>query len=236
MPVLPKNQLEALEFCELHWPIWTAAPTAVGLTAPTVLQMKIATDSARANYDIAQNARLASKAATTSLSAAITDMRSITGELINQIRSFAEIQSNPAAIYSEAQIPGPATPVPVPAPGKPANFSIGLEPDGSITLSWDATESAASSGAFFTISRKLPGQTAFIGIGGASGSTSESRRCFFTDATCPATAASNGAQYIVQGFRGTRSGTPSDAITVQFGTDGGSFVSGANAGSFKIAA
>lgn len=237
MAVVPSKTIEALEFCELHWPIWTSAPAAVGLTAANVLAMKNATDAARASYDIAQNARLASKAATTSLGAAISDMRSVTGELINQIRSFAELQSNPALVYSEAQIPAPAAPTPMPVPGKPSNFTIGLEPDGSITLSWDATESAASTGAFFTVSRKLPGQTAFIGIGGASGSTTESRRCFFTDATCPATAASNGAQYIVQGFRGTRSGTPSDAITVQFGTDGGTFLASSNApSSIKMAA
>jgi hypothetical protein len=36
-----------------------------------------------------------------------------------------------------------------------------------------------------------------VGIGGASGSTSENRRPFFTDTTDPASAA---GQYIVQGF------------------------------------
>ena len=50
-------------------------------------------------------------------------------------------------------------------------------------------------------------------------------------------AAANGAQYIIQGFRGTRFGTPSDAIIVQFGNDGGSFISGSNAATaIKMAA
>jgi len=34
-------------------------------------------------------------------------------------------------------------------------------------------------------------------------------------------AASTGAQYIVQGFRGTRMGDASDAVVVQFGVEGG---------------
>ena len=39
-------------------------------------------------------------------------------------------------------------------------------------------------------------------------------------ATVPTSAAGGGAQYIVQGFRGTRAGGASDAVIVQFGVDG----------------
>jgi hypothetical protein len=100
-----------------------------------------------------------------------------------------------------------------------------------------ASDSAASSGAFFSVSRKLPGQSSFTSIGGAPGSTNEAggRRCSFTDFTVPASAASQGAQYIVQGFRGTRFGEASDAVIVQFGIDaggGGAFTSA----SLKMAA
>jgi hypothetical protein len=49
----------------------------------------------------------------------------------------------------------------------------------------------------------------------------------FTDATVPASAASQGAQYIVQGFRGTRVGDASDAVVVQFGVDGDGFATAA---------
>lgn len=237
MAVLPTNQVDALTFCESHWPIWNSSPTSVGLTSGNVGLFKTATETARTDYDAAQAARLASKAATNTLASSISDMRSQASELIAQIKAFADLQANPSAIYSLAQIPQPAAPVPLPAPGKPTDFSVGLESDGSVTLSWDATNSSASTGAFFTISRKLPGQTSFTGIGGAPGTTSENRRSSFTDSSVPATAASNGAQYIVQGFRGTRFGTPSDAIIVQFGTDGGSFISGSNAAtSIKMAA
>jgi hypothetical protein len=48
----------------------------------------------------------------------------------------------------------------------------------------------------------------------------------FTDETIPTSAAAAGAQYIIQGQRGTLTGEPSDAVTVQFGVGEGVTVSG----------
>lgn len=221
MSVLPDTLIEQIEFCESHWPLWNAAPTSVGLTAPLVLGLKTATEAARASFNSAIVARQASKAATTTQNANGTTMRGVAADLIRQIKAYAELQSNPATVYAAAQIPQPADPTPAAAPGKPTDFAVVLNSDGSITLSWNSTNSAASTGAFFTVSRKLPGQGAFSGVGGAPGTTSETRRAFFIDTTIPTSAASQGAQYIVQGFRGTRLGDASDAVVVQFGVDGG---------------
>jgi hypothetical protein len=233
MSVLPVNLNDQIIFCEAHVPVWTAAPVTIGLTAAQCTALATATTNARKNFNDSQVAREASKAATTTLHSGVTIMKNQVSDLIRQIKAFAELQSNPATVYALAQIPPPAAPTPLPAPGKPTDFSVDLNSDGSVTLSWNSTDSAASSGAFFAISRKLPGQTAFVGVGGAPGSTSESRRASFTDATVPASAASQGAQYIVQGFRGTRMGDACDAITVQFGVDGGGSVASA---SLKMAA
>lgn len=226
MSVLPDTTIEQIQFCEAHNPVWAATPAAIGLTAAQVTALSTATTSARKAYNDAQAARQASKGATTTLHTEAATMRGQVSDLIRQIKAFAELQGNPGTVYAAAQIPPPAAPTPVPAPGKPGAFGVVLQSDGSITLSWESTDSAASTGAFFAISRKLPGQSAFVGIGGAPGSTAESRRASFTDSTIPASAAGDGAQYIVQGFRGTRAGTPSDAITVQFGVEGGLNVSG----------
>lgn len=221
MSVLPNTPLAQIQFCEAHNPVWTVAPPTIGLTAAQCTALTSATTAARKNYNDAQAIREASKAATTTLHAGVTTMVNQVSSLIAQIKAFADLQANPATVYALAQIPPPAAPTPLPAPGKPTDFAVALNSDGSVTLSWNSTDSAASSGAFFAISRKLPGQTAFTGIGGAPGSTSEARRASFTDSTVPASAASAGAQYIVQGFRGTRVGDASDATTVQFGVDGG---------------
>ncbi|XVJ58673.1 MAG: fibronectin type III domain-containing protein [Tepidisphaera sp.] len=217
MSILPETVIQQIEFCEAHNPVWSAAPAAVGLNALQCTALTTATANARKAFNDAQVARQASKAFTTTLNSSAGIMRGQVADLIRQIKAFAELQANPSVVYAAAQIPAPTPPTPLPAPGKPANFSVTLEPDGSVTLSWDAVNAAASSGTFFTVSRKLPGTAGFVGIGGAPGITSESRRAFFTDSTVPASAAASGAQYIVQGFRGTRSGEPSDAVTVQFG-------------------
>ena len=237
MGIIPLPKVEQLQWCESHWPTWNDASASIGLSLTQTGSFKTLTQSARAAYDAAQNAKQAYRAAITAQNVALTQAISNAQDLIRVIKGFAELTADPNVVYSLAQIPPPAVPVPAVAPGKPTNFNITLQSDGSISLTWDATDSTASSGAFFNITRKLPSQTAFTSLGGTSGSTIESRRMTFTDTSVPTSAAGAGAQYIVRGQRGTRIGEPSDAITVQFGTDGGSFTAGAHApATMKIAA
>lgn len=234
--VLPPNINESIQFCESHVLLWTAAPTAIGLTAAQVTSLDTLTKAARGAYTAALAARSASKAATTTQTGVVTPMRAKAAELIAQIKAYAALQATPSTVYAAAQIPEPAAPTPFPAPGVPSNITIGLESSGAVTLSWEATNSAASTGAFFQIYRKLPGQTGFSSLGGAPGSTSENRRPSFTDATVPTTAAGSGAQYIIQGMRGTTLGPASSAVIVQFGVDGGANFSFGSSEGVKLAA
>jgi hypothetical protein len=205
------------------------------LTTAQCTAFKNFTLAARTAYDAAQAAKQAYRAAVTNQNQALAAATGNAADLIRVIKGFAELTTNPDAIYSLAQIPPPAPPTPASAPGKADNITVTLESDGSITLAWSASDLSASSGAFFNISRKLPGQSAFTNLGGAPGSTSESRRMFLTDTTVPTSAAGAGAQYIIQGRRGTLFGTPSDAITVQFGIDGGGGLT-VSASTLKVAA
>jgi hypothetical protein len=220
--VLPDKVLEQLEFCEAHLPAWTAAPaTAIGLTAGQLTSLGTITTATRTAYNAAQAARNASKAATNTLNTSASGMRELASDLIRTIKAFADLQTTPGTVYSLAQIPQPLPPTPMPAPGKPTDFQVVLEPGGSITLSWAGEFSSASSGSFYNVFRKLPGQTGFTMLGGASGSTTEQRRMRFTDGSVPSSAAGTGASYIVQGQRGTNMGLASDILTVEFGVDGG---------------
>lgn len=221
MSILPDKKVEQLQFCESHWPVWTAQAAAIGLTAGQASAFKTLTTAARAAYDAAQTAKQAARAAITAQNAALAQATANAADLIRVIKSFAELTNNPNAVYSIAQIPPPATPVPAAAPGKPENLAVTLEPSGAVTVTWDATDSSASSGAFFNVMRKLPGQSSFTFLTGAPGSTAQSRRMSFTDYTVPTSAAGAGAQYIIQGRRGNMMGEASDAITVQFGIEGG---------------
>jgi hypothetical protein len=233
--VFPQSIIDQITFCEAHNGVWMTNAAMIGVLPAAVTALTTATTNARKAYNDAQTAREASKAATNNLHSMATIMANQCTVLIAQIKAFADLQAVPMDVYTKAQIPFPATPTPAPAPGKPDMFAVALNPDGSVNLSWMATDSAASTGAFFSVSRKLPGMTGFVGIGGAPGSTSESRRCTFTDFTVPASAASQGAQYIVQGFRGNRMGDASEAITVQFGVDAGGGV-GFTSAQLKMAA
>jgi hypothetical protein len=162
-------------------------------------------------------------------------MRSLVADYIRQIKAFAELQPSPALVFAAAQIPEPAAPTPQPAPGKAENISVGLESSGAVTLTWEATDAAASSGAFYTITRKLPGGGGFTQVGGSPGTTQQKRRMSFTDHNVPTSAAAEGVQYIIQGRRGDLMGEASGAVVVQFGVEGQGFnVSGA--GAMKLAA
>ena len=240
MSIIPKTVIGQVEFCEQHANLWVINYAAIGLTNGQSEAFKTLAENARIAYEAAQSAKLTYRAAVTNQNAAIAAAVGGVGgasDMIRFIKAFAENSGDANTVYAKAQIPPPAIPAPIPAPGKPENFNVALQPDGSVTLSWDSTNSAASGGAFFSVSRKLPGQSAFTVIGGAPGSTTESRRMSFTDSSIPTSAAQTGAQYIVQGRRGTLMGQMSDAITVQFGVDGdGLTVSAGNGASFKMAA
>lgn len=223
MNVLPKAVIERIQFCETHLPVWAQDPAAVGLTAAMVAELAAETAAARQAYDAAETARQASMAATHGLALAAEAMTGRVRGIVRTIKTFAQNQpgSQGAAVYSAAQIPAPSGPTPTPAPGQPTRVRVKLESAGGVTLSWEADSAAASSGAFFTIARRLPGQSGYTDIGGAPGTTARSRRMSFTDTTLPASAvAAGGATYTITGRRGDRVGPTSIAVSVQVGVGG----------------
>ena len=220
MSILPDNDSEFVAFAIAHAAVWDLDPTGLGLSAPQVASFTSAVNTASASLAAANAARDASKAATVVLRKDISIARQNAADLIRIIKGYAQTQSNPEAVYAQAQIPPPAAPSPTPAPDKPYNFLVTLNTDGSVTLSWECDGAAASTGGYFTIKRRLPSETNFTLIGITPGATTEVRRPNFTDETVPTAAAAAGVQYIIQGFRGTKPGSPSDAMTVLFGVDG----------------
>jgi hypothetical protein len=222
MSVLPDKTEDLIAFCESHLVSWAAAPaTAIGLSSAQLTSFTAVTQAARDSLTANTNARNAAKASTTSLRTNVATARSMAADLVRVVKGFAELQSNPGSVYALAQIPMPADPTPSTAPGKPTNISVSLEASGAVTVSWDATNAAAGTGGFFQVMRKLPGQTGFTNFTQTPGTTARNRRPSFTDFTVPTTAAGQGVQYIIQGLRGTNVGEASDAITVQFGVEGG---------------
>ncbi len=220
MSVLPRRNNDLIDFCVSRIANWTTNAEQIGIETSQVQALNALVTQASTAVDAAVKARNAARSATLTLDNNIGSLRRSAATLVRQIKAFADAQANPEAVFALAQITPPAPPAPLPPPGKPEDFNVSLNADGSVTLSWTGQGSAVSSGTFYTIYRRLPGQAGYVTVGGSPGTTTERRRASFTDATIPASAASAGVHYIVQGFRGTRSGTASDALVVQFGADG----------------
>jgi len=207
MTVVPNKDLDAVQFFESHVPVWAATPAAVGLTAAQVAALDTATKAARNAYTAQQNARNAAKASTSAYHTNVGAMREIGGDLIKTIKAFAATSNNPN-VYAIAQIPMPAEPAPLPPPGQPNDFDVRLTGSGAIVLSWKCANAAPSSGAYFTVRRRIGTQGAFTLVGGTGSRT-------FIDDSIPA--GSPFVTYLVQGFRGEQPGPESELVSVQFG-------------------
>lgn len=236
MAVLPNKNLEAIQFCETHIPVWQANPPAIGLTGGQVGTLETLTKNAREAYDAALTAREKSKSATTTYHNNATLMRGNAADLIRLVKAFADASPNPSTIYAEAQIPEPAAPTPPEKPGMPEMITVGLNPDGSITLRWKAKNASPSSGCTFDIARRIGNTGNYVGIG--SGTSVKSGRFEFTDGTLAF--GTQTASYIIVGRRSNppQMGTPSEAVNVQFGvgSGGGMTIVNATGASLKMAA
>jgi len=226
MSVLPQSKLEQIQFCESHNPVWAANAVAIGLTAAQVTTLTGLTTSARTSYTAALNSRQAAKAATTTFHNNTKSMRDTAADLIALIKAYAESKNDPN-IYGLAQIPPPSAPTPAVAPSQPINFAVTIEPTGALTLSWESENSAASTGGFFTVQRRLGAVGGYQTIGGTPGIGGGGRRNSFTDDTLPAGTPT--VSYIVTPKRGTLTGTPGEAVNITFGVGGsGASVTGAS--------
>jgi hypothetical protein len=212
--VIPVPKVQQVQFCEAHAPVFTANAVAVGLTSSQCTLFTTLTTAARKAYNDAQTAKQAYHAAVTEqnqrIAAAISGLGGAS-DLIRFIKTFAENTANPNAVYATAQIPPPAIPQPAPPPGQPTDVTVSLESNGAVTLRWKAVNAAANAGTFFSITRKLSGESEFTLVGNTGAK-------FFTDDTL--VQGTSGAAYIIQGHRGTSNGQPTEQIGVQFGVSG----------------
>lgn len=214
MAVLPPNKIDLIQFCEAHVPIWSAAPTSIGLNAAQCTALDNATKAARLKFNAAETARNASKAATVNYDDSCAILRDVVGLMVKAIKLYADNQANPDPVYAAAQIPAPASPTTNPPPGQPTNFKFEIEPGGLLTFRWKSTNSSGSTGANFSVARRLGPDGPFSVIGGSSAKV-------FTDDSIPFGV--NSVTYIVTPRRNGQTGAPSDMLTVQFGVGGQTF-------------
>ncbi len=221
MATLPDSKLARIEFFENRIAPWTTNVDAIGLTGPQVVNLASLTSAARDAYTAAQEARAASKAATQVFHDAVAAMvgdDDAGSDMIEQIKNHAESTGNPN-VYALAQIPAPATPGVAPPPGRCSDFSVALEQNGALVLTWKCTNPTGTSGTSYEVMRRIGASGAFEYLGPAPGKT-------FTDETLPTSAAGavGGITYQVTGVRAGLKGSVAQ-FTVNFGAGGEASVS-----------
>jgi hypothetical protein len=210
MPTVPTNPLARLSFYEAHITPWTTSATAIGLTSALVTAQGTRATDARAAYTAHIAAQAAAKAATLNFYEKMRLLHNAPGagaDMIRQIKTKA-LTSNDPNVYVLAEIPAPASPTPVGAPGTPTNFKATLNPDGSLKLTWHCPNPAGSVGTIYQIARQLDGGGAFAALTSVGGRT-------FTDPTIPA--GSTSVTYRITAVRSTSAGTAGQ-FSVNFGT------------------
>jgi hypothetical protein len=210
MAIVPDSNVGKINFYQSKNTPWAANSVAIGTSAAAVTALATKVSTAQAKLAAQVAAFEAAKNATADLRLAIRDMAGAGADIIRQIRAKAAIDG--PGVYILAEIPAPPVPSPVPAPGKPANFSVSLREDGALTLKWKCPNPPGSLGTIYQVARRI-GAAADFTLLGASGTKQ------FIDATLPAGSGSAPVTYQVTAVRSTVAGLPGQ-FTVNFGGAG----------------
>ena len=221
--LVPKAKNANIAFYENHIGPWSTNAVAIGTTAATVTDLQTKTDAARAALTAQQQAYQTAKTATEALKNAINAMNDAGAGIIDQIRGMAKNSGNPN-VYTLAEIPGPAIPAPVAPPAQPRDFKVSLD-NGSLIITWKASNPAGAQGTIYRIFRSANGgPTTYLGDVGSKK---------FIDTDIPA--GTTQVTYEIQGVRSTAAGMWGTFI-VKFGTNAVGEATATIASTPKIAA
>lgn len=156
MTTVPKTFLGRLEFFEQRLPAWEEDPAAIGLLEADVAALRALTESARARYEELEAIRTAAEGATFLQKSANDAMFAAGMGLVGTVKAFAR-RTGERGVYPAAQVPAPKDPTPTGPPPAAKNLRVRLLPSGALRLAWEGT---TARGAFFSIYRGLPGESA----------------------------------------------------------------------------
>lgn len=208
MSTVPTKLVDKIQFYEQKNTPWAAHAVAIGTTTTEVTALNTKTVAARAALSAQAAAQSAAKAATVTLHAAVDAMDSAGMDIILKIKAKAAIDGD--SVYALAEIPPPAVPGPVAAPGTPTDFKVQIQQDGSLILTWKCENPTNAVGTIYQVSRRI-GATGDFVILGATGSRK------FIDDSLPINSAP--ITYRIMAVRSTVAGSPAQ-FTVSFGTGG----------------
>lgn len=210
---IPSTIPEFINWCNVHGSLWTTNATQINLTpAQATAFASLVTNLNKANADT-EIARTASKDATMGLQNAIDAARGLASIYVSTIKNYAESTHNPN-VYALGGVSPNSPPGTAPLPVAPTEFTAGVNPDGSLTIKWKASQPLGVSGVTYLVSRRINGAEGPYTFVSSEGSNKS-----FTDTTLPVGV--DKVEYIVQPKRGMSFGPQSNVFTVQFGSVGG---------------
>lgn len=229
MGLIPDTKVGKIQFYQSKLDPWTTSAVQIGTTAAAMTDLTTKTTAAADALTDQIAKQAAAKTATETLNTAIEAMMSAGSAIIKNIRSMAETTG--PSVYELAQIPGPATPAPVPVPGTPYQFKVEILPEGELVFTWKCNNPARSQGTVYQIFRRdtPTAEPTFLGVSGIKR---------FVDVNVPMGQPQIG--YVIQATRSTAVGVAAN-FAVRFGTTSSgamtaSIVEGASAGAAKLAA
>ena len=160
MAIVPRNPADQIRFYASHVPVWSEHPSELGLSDEIVADLDAKLAAAEAAYRAALELRTQAEAATLLYRDAVRKLHTRGAAAIATIKAFAGVHADPF-IYSKAQIDPPSTSrAAPPTPGAPSVASATVDPDGALTLAWNAAHGDSvgpSSGIFFEVFRQRSG-------------------------------------------------------------------------------
>lgn len=218
MGTIPSDDRQMITFVAAHKDTWVAQQAQIGVTTAQNTALGTALLAAQKALDTAEQAREASKGATTTFKNSSRSLRDICSDMVRSIQTYAKNNNNPA-VYGVADIPAPQPrSANAPPPGQPGDIRASVNSDGSLTLTWKSNNPAGVSNVVYKVQRAFNGSTNYTLLDTVGERT-------FTDATIPFGTTS--VSYIITGKRGTQTGPMSNAFTAQFGSvngGGGMFI------------
>jgi hypothetical protein len=210
MGLFPETKSGKIEFFQSKIAPWGTSATQIGTTSGAVTALDALVTAAADALAAQVAAEAAKQAATLAADNAIAAMVVAGMDIVAAIRAKARTAG--VTVYELAQIPPPATPTPVGAPGTPYMPKVTLNPVGTLVLKWKCSNPTNCNNVQYHVYRKATE----VGSYDYLGTTGDKK---FLDTTIPAGATQ--LFYQVQGSRKTSVGVAAEFI-VKFGTGGGS--------------
>ena len=212
MGLVPNSRVDKVAFFQSKIAPWTANSVAIGSSAAaiTALQTKL---TAAQNALAAQVAAAATAETATFTADNAIDALAVAGaDIISAIRTKGRTGGN--IVYELAQIPPPATPSTKAKPGTPFDFTVELQPNGTLLIKWACTNPVGTVGTMYQVYRDIAAANDFKYLGGNGLKQ-------FIDDTIPAGATR--LTYQIQAVRSNSIGVFGE-FNVNFGTNTGGVV------------